>query len=291
MSQKDPLVPVVVLVTGCSSGIGRQLALTFKANRCRVFASARNIRSLESLEAEGIETLQMDVTDSASIEHGVNHVLEKAGRLDILVNNAGLSSYQPAVESPMDQIREVFETNFFGMIALTQLVASKVMIPRRSGKILQISSIAGESTTPWNATYGASKAAVTHFSDALRMELAPFNVKVIIAKPGGIKSDISKNASSKMNRTGESFYDRIWDEIEKRAYASQTTSMKTEDFANYVVGKVLKNDPPKQIIAGGHSAIMRVFSHLPYWLTDALLSKALGVSRLTTMIKEEKKSA
>lgn len=293
MSQRDPLVSqaLVVLVTGCSSGVGRQYALTFRDHRCRVFASARNLLSLDSLEAEGIEVVQLDVKDSASIEHAVDWVIEKAGRIDILVNNAGLSSYWPAIESSMEETRHVMETNFFGMVALTQAVVKKSMIPRRSGKILQMSSMAGETTTPWNAVYGASKAAVTHWTDALRVEVAPFNIKVITAKPGGIKSDIAKNATLRLERTGKSLYDRIWDHIVARVGASQRVSMPTDKFVELVVGKVLSDSPPINIITGGNSFSLWLASFLPSAYLDRVFSKKFGLDELSAMVKAEKKTS
>jgi len=290
MSQKEGRVPLVVFVTGCSSGIGRELALTFHAANCRVFASARNPRSLDTLQAVGIEVVQLDIKDRTSIENAVDEIISKAGRIDILVNNAGVSSYWPSIDAPMEEVRNVMETNFFGLVALTQLVATKSMIPRRSGRIVQISSIAGETTTPWNGVYGASKAAVTHYSDALRVELAPFNVKVITVKPGGVKSDIAKNATSTLQRTKNSIYDRIWDYIVMRANTSQHGPMPTEKFAEDVVGKVLSNPPPKCIINGTNSTGMRLLSHLPYGLVDWYFSRRFGLSALAKMVRAEKKN-
>jgi len=289
MSQKAD--KKVVLVTGCSSGIGRELAREFYRQNYRVFASARNVDKLKELNEEGIDTVQLDVTNSASIEKALNELEKRAGRIDILVNNAGVSSYTPAVEVPMTELRDLMETNFFGLVALTQAVAQKFMIPKRSGKIVQISSIVGEITTPFNSIYSASKAAVTKYSDGLRLELAPFGVQVVIVKPGGVKSDIAANAAPKLSSVaGNSLYTRIWDYVSKRANASQSHPMETDTFAKIVVSRVLKANPPASIRAGPKSTLLFYLSKFsPYWLTDTVYSYMFGLSKLKAMVAAESK--
>jgi len=272
----------VVLVTGCSSGIGKHLALQFHKHGHRVFASARDTKKLKDLTAVGLETVQLDITSSSSIQAAVEEVIRKAGRIDILVNNAGISSYAPAVEADLKEIRDVFDTNVFGLIELTQLVAKKYMVPARKGKIVQISSIVSCMTTPWNGIYAASKAAVTKYSDALRMELAPFGVKVIIVKPGGVKSEIANNNSGKLESIqSTSIYRSIWSFVQKRAALSQQHAMDTDEFATVVVRRILKTTPPDVILLGTSALKQWLVSRLlPIWASDWILKRMFGLTQL-----------
>ena len=162
----------VVLITGCSSGIGRSLALSFAARpECRVFATARSLEALSTLPAS-ITPLALDVTSSESIASCIALLtIQTRGRIDILVNNAGRGCVGPVIEVDMEQVRGTFEANVFGLIAMCQAV-TPFMIDKRSGNILNIGSVVAYVPTPWASVYCASKAAVHSFSDCLRMELA-----------------------------------------------------------------------------------------------------------------------
>jgi len=282
----------VVLITGCSSGIGKALAFECKKQNCRVFASARNVSKLTDLRDAGIDLVQLDVTDSDSMEKAVDTVLAQAGRIDVLVNNAGLSNYAPGIEVPSEEIRQLFETNFFGTIKLTQLVAQKYMIPARSGTIVMISSIMGEIATPFSSTYSATKAALTKFSDSLRMELAPFNVRVVTVKPGGVKSDIANNAMEKTKTflAGNSVYKLISSYIEKRSQASQSHPMPTELFAEKVVSQFLSPKPPAAMILATNARLLWIMSKfLPHWLSDWIFSSKFGLSHLRNALTAQSK--
>jgi len=215
-------------------------------------------------------------------------VISKAGRIDIVVNNAGLSSYAPAIEVPLQEAHELMETNFFGAIRLTQIVAHRSMIPSRSGKIVMISSMMGETCTPWNAAYGATKAAITRYSDVLRIELAPFGIKVITIKPGGIKSDIAANAQSKVDAIGaNTIYHHILDFIIARSQASQHKPMDTRVFAEKVVGDILRPNPSAIQILGRNSLLLYLATFVPSWVTDWYFSKRFGLSKLAAILSRQ----
>src|SRR6185369_2734954 len=112
----------IVLVTGCSTGIGRALARELRARGHRPFATARRLESIADLAADGIETVRLDVKDSASIDAAVRTVVDQAGRIDVLVNNAGVNVFAPMVEIPLESLRDIFETNVLGLAAVTQAV-------------------------------------------------------------------------------------------------------------------------------------------------------------------------
>jgi NAD(P)-dependent dehydrogenase (short-subunit alcohol dehydrogenase family) len=176
-----------VLITGCSSGIGRAAAISLHDAGLTVYATARRLDSMADLADRGIHTLALDVTDEASMTAAVAAVEEAAGPVAVLVNNAGYGLYGPVEQVPMDEIRRQFETNFFGLVRLTQLVLPG-MRRRSGGRILNVSSMGGRITLPGGAFYHASKYAVEAFSDALRMEVAQFGIDVVLIEPGPVKT-------------------------------------------------------------------------------------------------------
>jgi len=176
-----------VLITGCSSGIGRAAATSLHAAGLTVYATARQVDALAGLARQGINTLALDVTDEASMTEAVAAVDEAAGPVGVLINNAGYGLYGPVEQLPMDEIRRQFETNFFGLVRLTQLVLPG-MRRRGRGRILNVSSMGGRITLPGGAFYHASKYAVEALSDALRMEVAQFGIDVVLIEPGPVST-------------------------------------------------------------------------------------------------------
>lgn len=164
----------VVLITGCSSGIGKQLAITLSQRPgFKVFASARNPDSLAPLKPLGIFAVKLDVTDEKSVKAAVDSVISSAGKIDIVVNNAGMSVVAPAAEVSMDQARKQFNTNFFGCVSVINHVFPH-MVRTGSGKIVNIGSVAGFVAIPLLSFYCASKAALEIYTDSLRIEAEPF---------------------------------------------------------------------------------------------------------------------
>src|SRR4051794_8276693 len=184
-----------VLITGCSSGIGRATAAHLSAKGWTVYATARRREALAELEARGCRTLSLDVTDEESMSAAVRAVEEAEGAVGVLVNNAGYSQ-SGAVESvPLDRVRAQFETNVFGLVRMCQLVLPG-MRAQRWGRIVNLSSMGGKFTFPGGGVYHATKHAVEALSDALRFEVAGFGVKVIVIEPGLIRTSFSETAVS-----------------------------------------------------------------------------------------------
>jgi NAD(P)-dependent dehydrogenase (short-subunit alcohol dehydrogenase family) len=175
----------VILITGCSSGIGRATAVEAAGRGHRVFASARRREDVADLVAEGIETLALDVTDVASIGEAVRTTLAVAGRIDAVVNNAGYGQYGSIEDVSPDEWRAQFEVNVFGTIAVTRAVLPGMRAARR-GTIVNVSSLAGKVTIPFAGPYCASKHALEAISDALRVEVAPWKIRVVVVEPGPI---------------------------------------------------------------------------------------------------------
>jgi NAD(P)-dependent dehydrogenase (short-subunit alcohol dehydrogenase family) len=180
-----------VLITGCSTGIGRATAQHLANGGWTVYATARRVESLSGLD--GCPTLALDVTDEASMQAAVDTVVAEHGAVGVLINNAGYSQ-SGAVESvPMDEVRRQFETNVFGLTRMCQLVLPG-MREQRWGKIVNISSMGANFVFPGGGFYHATKYAVDALSDALRFEVRGFGVDVIIVQPGLIKTEFGNAA-------------------------------------------------------------------------------------------------
>lgn len=271
----------MVLVTGCSTGIGRALVRELQARGHRPFATARRLESVADLAAAGIDTIRLDVTDGASIAAAIREVLDRAGHIDVLVNNAGVNVFGPMAELPLQTFRDVFETNVVGVAAVIQAVFPH-MADRGSGRIVNVGSIVGVLPTPFAAAYCASKSAVHMLSDVLRMEARPFGIDVIVVQPGRVKSAISDNSVEGLERYREpgSRYHRVYGGIEKRAYASQQDTMPTEDFARDLVTAMLATPPPRVIRLGAGMDILPQLAEMPGDERDALLSANFGLDAL-----------
>ena len=185
----------VILLTGCSSGIGRASALALAARGHRVFATARKKDDLAGLERDGLTALSLDVTDPATIAAAVEAVLSRAGRLDVLVNNAGYPQYGSVEEVTLAQWRAQFDVNLFGTLAVTQAVLP-AMRKQLSGRVINVSSVAGKLGIPFAAPYCASKHALEAMSDALRVEVSPFGIRVVLIEPGPVETRFGERARS-----------------------------------------------------------------------------------------------
>jgi NAD(P)-dependent dehydrogenase (short-subunit alcohol dehydrogenase family) len=178
----------VALVTGGSSGIGERAAIRLQEAGFTTYAVARRVDRMEGLAQAGVTTFAMDVTDDASMTAGVERIVGEHGRVDVLVNNAGYGSYGAVENVPIDDARRQFEVNVFGLARLTQLVTPG-MRERGDGRIINISSVGGKFYEPLGAWYHATKFAVEGFSDSLRLELAPYGIRVVIVEPGPIRTE------------------------------------------------------------------------------------------------------
>jgi len=188
----------VVLITGCSTGIGRATAERLVGKGHVVYATARRLDSIRDLEGAGCRTLTLDVNDEASMVRAVAAVEEAEGAIDALVNNAGYSQ-SGAVESvKLEDVRAQFETNVFGLIRLSQLVLPGMRRQRR-GRIVNVGSMGGKLTFPGGGIYHATKYAVEAISDAMRFEVEGFGVDVVLIEPGLIRTEFAKAAVDAMD--------------------------------------------------------------------------------------------
>ncbi|MHB8242263.1 MAG: SDR family NAD(P)-dependent oxidoreductase [Solirubrobacteraceae bacterium] len=186
-----------VLITGCSTGIGRATALRLASSGWNVYASARKPESLAELESAGCHTLALDVTDESSMRAAVETVEAAAGAVGVLINNAGYSQSGAIETVPLEAVRRQFETNIFGLVRLTQMVLPK-MRAQGWGKIVNLGSMGGRLSFPGGGHYHATKYALEALSDALRFELRGFGIDVILLEPGLITTEFGEAATASM---------------------------------------------------------------------------------------------
>jgi len=272
----------VILITGAASGIGRALALNAHARGHIVYATDRDTAALADLAALGLRTQRLDVTSATDIAELVARLNADGTGPDVLINNAGFGAIAPVLEIAPERLRAQFEVNVFAIVSLCQALAPR-MIARRQGRIVNIGSISGLVTTPFAGAYCASKAALHALSDALRMELKPFGIRVITVQPGGIRSDFGAAAAQAASAglRADSHYALVADGILARADASQEGAMSAEDFAERMLTEVLAERPRSVVRFGRRSTLLPLAKQLvpTNWL-DARLSREFGLGRL-----------
>jgi NAD(P)-dependent dehydrogenase (short-subunit alcohol dehydrogenase family) len=266
----------IAFVTGASSGIGRATARLFVERGYRVFGTSRQARPDEA----GVEMLELDVCSDESVARGVAEALARAGRIDVLVNNAGFGLIGPAAELETNDVRAQLETNVVGPLALTRAVVPE-MAARRSGRIVMIGSVSGVTATPFAGAYCGSKAALRLASDALRVELAPFGIHVVLVEPGAVESDFADRSVAGLARYSrpESLYWSVADAIERRARLSQDRPTPAAEAARAIADAVLLPRPPARLRVGRGALLLPLIGLLPRWLRDRLLARRFGLSR------------
>lgn len=274
--------PKVILITGCSSGIGKSLALKLHNLGHKVYATARNVNTISDLSSKLFIAEKLDVTINADIDRIVKLIYKNEGRIDFLINNAGYGLIGPTVEIPDEEIEIQFSTNLFGPLKLIKKIVP-VMKLNGDGVIVNIGSISGVAATPFSGAYCATKAALHSLSDALRMELKPFGIKVVTVQPGGIKTNFGSAAAKIVERIfkTDSIYSKLENEIKARAEISQLNATSLESFTDKLVNKILQKDPPPIIRMGNRSftlPLMRLI--LPTKLYDKIMINKFGLSKL-----------
>lgn len=267
-----------VLITGCSSGIGRALAGQFQRSGYHVYATARRPGTLGDLAASGMRTAALDVTDADSIAALAQQLDSEGVKLDMLVNNAGYGAMGPLVEMPLTELRRQFETNVFSTVALVQAVLPYLMAAGNA-KVVNISSVSGVLATPFAGAYCSSKAAVNLLSDALRLELAPLGIKTITVQPGGIASQFGQSArESAGDLAPDSLYKSMQAQIHARATASQEDAMPAEEFAQKLYDRLHVANPAAVIRLGPKSSLLPFMKRwFPTRTLDRILTRKFGL--------------
>jgi len=245
--------PRVVLITGGSDGLGKAGAILLAERGYRVVAAGRSARKLADLEAFAaqkklaLETIELDVCSDESVKDAVDRVLAQHGAIDVLINNAGVGYMAAVEEIAMDDFKQQFETNLFGVLRVTQAVLPR-MRARRSGCILMISSVAGLVTPPTYGAYSSSKHALEGLSNALRLELHPFGIRVVLIEPGYIVTNFQQTAKDLaqpyVEKAKDSQYQKIYEGAWKGANKGRSGSKTTpEDCARVMLEAIESSNP------------------------------------------------
>ena len=259
----------VVLVTGASSGIGREVAILLARKGHSVYAGARRVDRMEDLAEHGITPIGMDVTRGDGNERAVSRIIESEGRIDVLINNAGFGLYGPVEDIPLDDARYQFEVNLFGLAHLTQLVLPH-MRAQGSGRIINVSSILGRVFVPLGAWYHATKHALEGWSDCLRFETAPFNIQVVLIEPGAIKTEFADVMRAPFRKyCGDTAYkaqvDRFLKVMDARCPEERGTE--PEILAKVFVEAATTRKPRRRYVSG---AMARPVMFLRKWFGDGI---------------------
>ncbi|MEO6473081.1 MAG: oxidoreductase [Aeromicrobium sp.] len=253
----------VVLITGCSSGIGEATAARLAKGDWTVYATARRPETLDALGAAGCKTLALDVTNEDSMVAAVDAVTKESGGVDALVNNAGYSQSGAAETLDLADVRRQFETNVFGPLRMTQLVLPH-MREQSSGRIINISSMGGRLVFPGGGAYHATKYAVEAFSDALRFEVAGYGIKVVLVEPGLITTNFDQAALASMEGIEDGPYSHFNAHVAKmtaETYAGPMAKLGGgPDSVAKVIEKSLNAKHPKIRYTVTPSATMAILS-------------------------------
>ena len=284
-----------ILITGATSGIGRHAALHLARAGHRVFATGRNAAALAALrdEATGtaLETLELDVTNAASIARAKRDVDERTAGdgLDVLINNAGYGLLAPMEMVTDEDMRAQFETNVFGLMAVTRAFLPQ-MRARGAGKVLNVSSVGGRLTLPFFGAYNATKYAIESMSDALRRELAPFGVSVVLIEPGVIRSEFSDRSWALLAkyRTAAAPWGFVLDRADKIKSVSDASAVGPEHIARAMERAIRARRPAARYVAPYRTKVaLWLNAILPTRWFDGIMGLALGLTRRNRLAHQE----
>src|SRR5437870_3843412 len=268
----------VVLITGCSTGIGRATAERLAGRGHTVYATARRLESIADLEEKGCRTLSLDVTDEGSMHAAVAAVEQAEGAVGALVNNAGYSQSGAIEDVPMEQVRKQFETNVFGLIRMCQLVLPG-MRKQGDGRIVNVSSMGGRLVFPGGGIYHATKHAVEAVSDALRFEVKGFGIGVSIIEPGLVKTEFGHAAVGSMEgvQQDDGAYARFNREVAAKTAGAYEGSMSRMAAPPDAVARVIqraiesRRPRPRYVVTMGARVMLLTRRALPDRGWDAMM--------------------
>jgi NAD(P)-dependent dehydrogenase (short-subunit alcohol dehydrogenase family) len=254
----------VAIVTGSSSGIGYATSLLLARNGFHTYATMRNIgrsadvQEIAYKERLPLEVIQLDVNDDASIRDSIEKVESENERIDVLVNNAGYGLVGAFEDLSVEEIKSQFETNFFGVIRLTQQILP-IMRKQKSGTIVNISSGAGRIGFPGMSAYVSSKFALEGLSESMSYELEPFGIKVVIIEPGVIRTNFKKNSvmsKKSLDNSSISPYSSIIQKIDSSISSMVEHATPPEEVAKAILHAAISNNPELRYLVGNDMIMM-----------------------------------
>ena len=279
-----------VLITGGTDGLGKAAALLLAEKGYRVFASGRSAEKRAELDRLAaakklpLESLELDVCQDGSVNRGVEHVLQKVGTIDVLINNAGIGMMAVVEELKPADLHRVYETNIFGVLRVTQAVLPH-MRERRQGRILMLSSVAGIVTPPLYGAYSSSKHALEALSNALRLEMFPFHIDVVLIEPGYIVTNFQvaakELAQAYVESSARSPYQKIYASAIAGVSNSRQASTTTPEDCARVILHAIETSHPKARYTVTPLAKWAAFGRrvLPDTILDSFLRRRFGVVR------------
>lgn len=267
----------VALVTGASSGIGKATAIALQDAGFKVYATAPDVVGMQDLKGRGCETLQLDVTDENQAKEAIRTAEQQNGAVQVLVNNAGYGQYGPIEEIPIQDVRKDFEVNVFGLLRLCQLVLP-AMRKHGAGRIINVSSVAGEMSQPGSGIYHATKHAVEAIDEALRMEVSGFNIQVIGILPGPVATNFDEVAVAHIPDTGTDspyylFKQNLAKATREMLKPGGTGVLEPEEVAAQIVEAATAENPSARYHVGIQSKVLgRIHDLVPDAVWDAAMS-------------------
>jgi short-subunit dehydrogenase len=245
----------VVLITGASSGMGKETAKVLAKQGLKVYAGARHLEKMNDLKKLGIVPIAMDVSKHGDNKKAVGQIISNEGRIDVLINNAGFGLYGPVEVISMEDARYQFDVNLFGLADLTQLVLP-YMRKQRSGRIVNISSMGGKMYTPLGAWYHATKHAVEGFSDCLRLETKKFGIDVVVVEPGLIRTNFSSVVGQQLKKydNGNAYKSQIEPYVKMMDDPRMATMGTDPEILAKTIAKAATVDKPKTRYVKGQMA-------------------------------------
>ena len=254
----------VAIVTGSSSGIGYATSLLLARNRFHTYPTMRNIeksadiQDIANKEGLPLQVIQLDVNDDASIRNSIKRIERENERIDVLVNNAGYGLVGAFEDLSVEEIKSQFETNFFGVIRLTQQVLP-IMRKQKSGTIVNVSSGAGRIGFPGMSAYVSSKFALEGLSESMSYELEPFGIRVVIIEPGVIRTNFKKNSvmsKKSLDNSSISPYSSIIQKIDSSISSIIEHATPPEEVAKAILHAITSNNPELRYLVGNDMIMM-----------------------------------
>jgi short-subunit dehydrogenase len=248
----------VVLITGISSGLGKETATYLAEKGYRVYGSSR--RTIE--HDPKVSLVNMEITDPQSVEYAVNQILQKEGQIDVLINNAGMGISGAVEECSYTEARLQIETNLFGQLYAIQAVLPS-MRKRKNGTIINISSVGGVMGLPFQGLYSTSKFAIEGMSETLRMELREFNIHVVLINPGDFSTHFTANRKFIAKATPESPYHQQFSKTLDVIIKDETGGLKPSVMARKIYAILQKKKPcPRYVIASAEQKLAVILKHI-----------------------------
>lgn len=262
----------VVLITGASSGMGKAFTRALLKQGAIVYSVARRVEAMHDLAELGARILKMDITNQQQVDEVIQHIEKETDGIDILINCAGFGLYGAMEDTSIEDARYQFEVNIFGLAYLTQKVIPS-MRQKRSGRIINISSMGGKIYTPMGSWYHASKHALEGWSDCLRLELKPFNIDVVLIEPGAIATEFADvMVKPLIKRSGFGAYSKMANAVANATHESvQKGNLSDVQVVVDMLMKAVQADHPKTRYVGGKYAKLMIF--VRKWFGDRIFDK------------------